>query len=62
MRVRELADRLTSLCNEHGMGNAEVLVHFDYDEGGSVDVGVRSVADENCAFGRGKVCVLLTEE
>lgn len=60
--MRELADRLTSLCNDHGMGNAEVLVRLEYDEGGSVDVGVRSVAEESCAYGRGKVCVVCTEE
>lgn len=62
MRVRELADQLTALCNEQGMGNAEVLVRLEYDEGGSVDVGVMSVAQENCAYGRGKVCVVFTEE
>lgn len=62
MRVRELSDRLTSLCNDQGMGNAEVLVRFEFDEGGSVDVGVRDVTHENCAYGRGKVCVVFTEE
>lgn len=62
MRVRELADQLTALCNEHGMGNAEVLVRVAFDEGGSVDIGVRGVAHESCAYGRGKVCVLQGEE
>ncbi len=62
VRVRELADQLTALCNEHGMGNAEVLVRVAFDEGGWVEMGVGGVADESCAYGRGEGGVLEGEE
>lgn len=34
MCVRQLIDTLTSLCNEHGMAEHEILVHIAHDFGG----------------------------
>lgn len=52
MTVRDLVDRLTLLCNEQGLGNADVVLHVGNDVYDIKKVGFTVMTDSmsECAI------------